>query len=98
MLAFGPQPDANAGRGAAGPAGPLVGGGATDFFDEQGVDSAMRIEAGNAGETAVEHDADAVNGYRCFRDIGGDDDLAAVIAFDGGILIAWRKLAVQGQN
>ena len=50
VLAFRPEADAEAGGGAAGAARALVGGGAADFFDEQGVDAAIGIEAGDAGQ------------------------------------------------
>ena len=73
-----------------GAAGALIGGGAADFFHEQGVDAAVGIEARDAGQAAVDDDAHAIDGEGGFGDIRGDDDLALAIAGEGGILIGRR--------
>ncbi len=76
VAAFGPKPVADAGRGAAGPAGALLGGGAADRFDQQGADAALGVVAGDARQAAVNHMDNAVDGDGGFGDVGGDDDFA----------------------
>ncbi len=98
MFGLGPESDAGAWSSAAGAAGALVGGGAADLFDEQGVESAPRIETRDAGEAAVDHRADAVDGERGFGDVGGDDDFRAVVAGDGGVLVAGLQFAVEREE
>ena len=98
MLAFSPQAHATARRGAASPAGALVGAGAADALDEQRVDAAIGIEARDPGEAAVDDHPDAVDGQRSFRDVGGDDDLAPVVAGHGGVLVGGGEFAMQGQH
>src|ERR1044072_3605102 len=93
-----PKTQAVAGCGASRAPGALIGGGSADFFDQQGVDAAIRIVTGNSRQAAVDHETHAVNGERSFGDIGGDHDLAPVIARDGGVLILRRELAVQWKN
>ena len=98
VLVARPEAEAEARGGAAGAAGALVGGGAADLLDEQGVDAAIRVVARDAGQAAVNDEADAVNGEGGFGDVGGDDDFALVVAGDGGVLVAGGKLAVQGEQ
>ena len=70
VVAFGPEPDAGTGGGAAGSSCALIGGGSADAFDVQGVDAAVGVEAGDAGESGIDDPADAVDGERCFSDVG----------------------------
>ena len=98
VLVFRPEADGAAGRGAAGAAGALVGGGAGDVFDQQRVDAAPGIEARHAREAGVDHEADAVDGQRGFRNIGGDDDFPPVVAGDGGVLVVGRQFAVEWEE
>ncbi len=66
-----------------------------DFFDEERVDAAIRIVTRNARQSAVNHQPDPIDGEGRFGDIGGNDDLALLVARDGGILVARGKFAVQ---
>ena len=93
-----PQADATARTGTAGAAGALFGGSLRDRLDEQGVDAAVRVEAGDAGETGVDHRADARNGQGSLGDVGRDDHLAAGAWLDRPILLFRRKLAVERQD
>ena len=61
MFALRPKPQAMPRRGASGAAGALLGGGAADFFDEEGVDAAARIEARDPREAAVDHHPHAID-------------------------------------
>ena len=54
--------------------------------------------AGNARQTAVDHQANAVDGERGFRDVRGNDDFTPLIASHSRILIIRRQLAVQWQH
>ena len=58
----------------------------------------MRVEAGDAGETGVDHRADARNGQGSLGDVGRDDHLAAGAWLDRPILLFRRKLAVERQD
>ena len=49
-------------------------------------------------EPAVDHDAHAVDGQRGFGDVGGDDDLAPLVARHGGVLVGDGQFAVQRQD
>ena len=97
-LVAGPQPPAEARRGAAGASRALIGGGAADLLDQQDVDAAVGIVTRDAGQAAVDHTPDAVDGERGFGDIGGDHDLALFVAGHGGVLVARRQFAVQGEQ
>ena len=98
VLLLRPEPPAQARRSAAGAPGALVGRGAADLLDQQGVDAAIRIVARNARQAAVDHTPDAVNGQRGLGDVGGDDDLALIVAGHGGVLVARRQFAVQREQ
>ena len=87
-----------AGRGPAGAAGALVGGGAADFFDEQGVDAAARIEPRDARQAAVDDDPDAVDRERSFRHVRRDDGPAFLIMGERGVLLRRRQFAVERQD
>ena len=83
------------GRRAARPTGTLLGAGATDFFDEQRVDPAIRIEARDPREAAVDHHPHAIDGQRRLRDVGRDDHLAPLVTGHGGVLLIDGQFAVQ---
>ena len=95
VFALRPQSHANARRSAAGAPGTLVRRRAADLLHEQRIDAAIRIVARDAGQSAVDHDAHAVNRQRRFRDVGRDDELAAVVLGHGGVLVVGRQLAMQ---
>ena len=78
--------------------GPLVGCGAADFFYKQRVDTAIRVIAGNTRQAAVEHQAHTIDGERGFRDVGGDDDFAPVIAGHRCVLIPGLQFAMQRKH
>ena len=93
-----PQPHALARRRSSCASGSLIGARLADFFNQQRVDAAIRIVTRNAGETAVDHDADAVDRDGGLRNVRGDDDLRLIVACDRRILIPRRQLAVQRQK
>src|ERR1051326_917195 len=95
MFFTGPEAQANAGSSAARAASPLVGGGLTDFFDQERVDAAIRIVTRNPGQTAIDDAADAIDRERSLCDVCRDDDFALVITGYGSVLIVGRKFAVQ---
>ena len=55
MFLLRPEPQTLTRRSATGATGALFGGRAADFFDEQCVDAAARIEARDARQSAVDH-------------------------------------------
>ena len=93
-----PETDTTARTGPAGATGALFGGSLGDRLDEQRVDAAMRVEAGDAGEAGVDHRADAGDGQGSLRDVGRDDHLAAGAGLHRTVLLFWRKLAVKGKD
>ncbi len=95
MLPLGPESDADAGRRAPGAPRALVGGGDRDLLDEQGVDTAVGVEARHAGQTGIDHDRDAVDREGRFGDVGRDDDLPRVVARHRAVLRLGRQLSVQ---
>ena len=86
------------GRGATGATCPLVRCGVADFFDEQRVDAAIGIISRYTRQTAVDHQANAVDGERGLRDVSGDDDFAPVISGHRRVLIDGRQFAVQRKD
>ena len=54
VAALGPKPVTHSRRGAAGPAGALVGRGSADLLDEQRAEAALGVESGDAGQAAVD--------------------------------------------
>src|ERR1035437_5161439 len=97
MLLPRPEAAAKARRRAASPAGALVRGGPAYLFNQERVDAAIGIVARDAGQAAVNHTPDAVDGQRSLGDVGGDDDLALVVARHCGVLLARREVSVQGE-
>ena len=95
MFTLRPEAEADAGGRATGAARALIGGGTTDLLDQEGVDAAARVEARDAGEPAVDHTGDPVDGERGLGHIGGDDDLASSSGGHGGILIGGGEFAVK---
>jgi hypothetical protein len=93
-----PETEAGAAGGAAGAAGALVGGGLADALDQQGVEPARGVVAGDTGQATIDDQPDAVDGEGCFGDVGGDNDLRAVVTGDGGVLIVRREFAVQREE
>ncbi len=98
MLALRPKPQAMARRGSSGAAGALIGGSAADFFDEQGVDAAARIEPRDARQAAVDHDLDSIDRERSFGHVRRDDGPAFLIMGERGVLLRRRQFAVERQD
>ena len=98
MFAFRPKPQAIAGGGAAGATGPLFRGSAADFFHQQGVDAAPRVEPCDARKAAVDHDPDSVDGERSFRHVGRHDRPAFFVMGEGRVLLGGREFAVERQD
>jgi len=67
LLMLGPQAQAVPGGRASGSTGALVRGGAADLFDQQGVDAAIGIVTRNPRESAIDHQAHAVDGEHASR-------------------------------
>ena len=72
MFALGPKPQAMARRRPTRAASALIRRSAADFLDQQRVDSAPRIEPGDPGQPAVDHDPHAVDRERSFGHVRGD--------------------------
>jgi hypothetical protein len=53
---------------------------------------------GKAGQSAVDHHPDILDGHRAFRDVGGEDDLAAIGRADGAVLFFRGLVAVERQE
>ena len=85
-------------RGAPRAARPLIGGGPADFFHEQRIDAAIRIEPRDARQPAIDHHAHAVDGQRGLRDVRGDDDLPLPVVRQRRILIGHGQLPMQRQH
>jgi hypothetical protein len=90
-----PETQTVARRSASGATRPLVGCGPANFFDEQRIDAAIGVIAENSSQTAVDHQAHAVDGKRRFRNISGDDYFTPVIARYRGVLLGRRQFTVQ---
>ena len=98
VFALRPEPQAMSGRGPAGAAGALIGGGAADLLDEERVDPAPRIEARDPGEPAVDHDPHAVDREGSFRDVRGHDHFAFLVGRERGVLFVRREFAVKRER
>ncbi len=98
MVVGRPEPEATPGGGAACTTRALVGGGAGNFPDEEGVDAAARIEGGGAGEAGIDDRADAGDRKGGFRDVGGDDDFWSVRWADGLFLIGRGQGGIEWEN
>ena len=96
-LAFVPEPIGDAGRGAAGAAAALVGGGARDAAGFERGEAGAGIVGRHAAEAGIDDDADALDGERGFGDRGREHDLAAAGGRrgDGAILLVGGELAVE---
>ncbi len=95
VLPLRPEPHADSRRRAAGAARALVGARRGDFFDEQRVDPAVRIEARHPREPAIDHGRHPVDGERGLRDVGRDDDLARLRPGHRAVLLIRRQFPVQ---
>ena len=60
MIPFRPKAETDAGGGASGTTGTLIGGSTTDFFNQQRVNASSGIEGCHAGQAAVNHAGDAI--------------------------------------
>src|SRR5437867_6062367 len=69
-----PQAADDARRLAAGAARALIRGVLRDPLELEAVDRSLGIVARDLVESCVDDGGDARHGYRCFRDVGGDDD------------------------
>jgi hypothetical protein len=92
-----PKPHANARRGASGAARALVGVRLRDFINQQRVDAAVGVVAGNPREAGINHQPHAVNRQRGLGDVRGDDDLALLVTGDRRVLRPRLKFAVKRQ-
>jgi len=76
----------------------LLGRSAADGLDEKRVNAAFGVVARDARQPAINHVADAINGDRGFRDVGGDDHLAEGTGRESKVLLLGRQVAVQGDQ
>ena len=93
-----PQPVANAGRGAAGAAGALLGRGARNTLGYETRQAALRIELRHTRVAAVHHHAYAIDGQTGFGDGRGQHHLApsrCTAGANGAFLLFPRQIAVQ---
>src|SRR5881397_370527 len=95
MFGFRPQPHTPSGRGSPCPSGALFGTRLTDPLDEESIDASMRIVARNARQTAIDNDADSLDGDGCLRHICGNNHLRAFVMRDGLILIVRRQFSME---
>ena len=98
MVGLRPKSDTATGARSAGATGTLLSRGLRDRLNEQCVDATMRIEAGDASETGIDHCADAGNGQRRLGNVGRNDDLTTWTWLDRAILFLGRQLAVEWKN
>ena len=98
VIRLAPEAQATTRCGASGPARALVGGGTGNFPDQKGVDATAGIEGGRAGEAGVDHGADAGDGERGFRDVGGDNDPGFFRRTDRAFLVGGREGGVKREN
>ncbi len=96
LAALGPEPVAGPGRGAPGAAFALLGGGPADGLEEECADAALGVVARDPGQPAIDHVANAINGDRGLRDVGGDHHLAQRVRREREVLVLGRQVAVQG--
>ena len=83
VAAFGPEPITGSRGSPAGAAFTLIGGGATDVFEEQCADTAFRVIASHTGFTAVYDVTNAIDGDGSFGDVCGDHNFAPWIRRKG---------------
>ena len=98
VLPLRPKAEADARGGATGATRALIGRSAADFLDEQGIDPAIGIEPGDAGEAAIDDDADPIDSEGSLGDVGGHDDLPPAVGGQGGVLIGHGQLAMEGED
>src|SRR2546426_12620643 len=98
MVALRPKPQAMARRRPAGAPGPLLRGSAADFFDQQSVDSAIRVEPRDARQTAVDHDPDPVDRKRSLGDVRRNNRPSLLIMGERGVLLRGRQFAMEWQR
>ena len=82
-------------RCSPGAARALLGAGAADLFNQQRIDTPIRIVTRNTCETTVDYQSNAIDRDGSFRDIGCDDDFRLIVTRNRSILIARRKFTVQ---
>ena len=98
MFGARPEPDAGSRRGAPRAAGALVRVCLRNFFDEQRVEPAIGIIAGEAGQAGINDQPHAINCDARLRNVRGHHHFALRIARHGGILILRLQFAMQRQN
>ena len=95
VFAFRPEPQTMARRRSSRASGALIGRSAADFFDEECVDPAARIEPRHSRHAAINDHAHAVDRERSLDDIRRNDRLALFIMAQRCVLFARRQLAMQ---
>ena len=98
MVAFAVQAHANAAGDAAAAPGPLLGGGAGDFFHLQLIDFAALAIAIYSRQAGIDHIAYAWHRERRFRHISGQNNAPFATGFEDAILFRYREAREQRQN
>ena len=92
------EPQAEAGAGPSGASGALGRRGARDLGDAERRQPRPRIVRGDPREARVDDGAEAVDGDAGLGDVGGEDDLPAILRPHGAILFGDGQRAVERQN
>ncbi len=100
LRALAPDSIADAGRGAAGPAGALLGRGARDPLRLEPAHARARIEHAAPLEARIDDGADAVDREAGLGDVGREHDLATIAArgLERRVLLGRRQVAVERQD
>ena len=98
IVGLGVQADGDAVGHAPAAARPLIGAGPADRLDRQALDLRPVGVAGDAGQTRVDHVADAGHGQRGFGDVRGQHDPTARVRFEDSMLLGGGQTRVQGDD
>ena len=93
-----PEAQARSRRGATGAARALVGVRLRNFFNQQRVDAAVGVVAGDARQAGINHQPHAVNRDARLRDVRGHDHFPLLITRHGGVLVLRLQFAMQRQH
>ena len=98
VAGFIPKADAEARLRSPRATGSLIGRGPRDRHEPQAIHANGRFELHLPGEAGVDHDRDAIDRDGCFRDVGGEHDLAGSQFLQGAVLLLGRQVTVKGKD